>query len=222
MSQTLCQFADIQLLTLVGGIVAKEGGGDVLFTHLRPPDLPTLGSGIGNPRTHPRPNHRKFQLTEHSRHLEKCFAYGVGLSVPAVQSDGTNNHQPQVLLSHKFDDFAQAQHTALLRCASCFAKSRASCSKSPCAAGRKPPTGGFYDAAICVVCFFGGTPGGRPLRSEGTKIKTHRRAAMAQSMPPPCGCRCARYETGMPVGKLLSNFLIFSLNILQYFLIVLF
>ena len=26
-----CQFADIQLLTLVGGIVAKEGGGDVLF-----------------------------------------------------------------------------------------------------------------------------------------------------------------------------------------------
>jgi len=31
-----------------------------------------------------------------------------------------------------------------MRCASCFVKSRASCSKSPRAAGEKPPTGGFY------------------------------------------------------------------------------
>ena len=31
-----CQFRHIQLLALVGGIVAKEGGGDVLFAHLRP------------------------------------------------------------------------------------------------------------------------------------------------------------------------------------------
>ena len=30
-----CQFADIQLLALVGGIVAEEGGGDVFFAHLR-------------------------------------------------------------------------------------------------------------------------------------------------------------------------------------------
>ena len=37
-----CQLADIQLLALVGRIVAKEGGGDVFFAHLRPPDLATL------------------------------------------------------------------------------------------------------------------------------------------------------------------------------------
>ena len=30
-----CQFTDIQLLALVGGGVAKEGGKDVLFAHLR-------------------------------------------------------------------------------------------------------------------------------------------------------------------------------------------
>ena len=29
-----CQLADIQLLTLVGGVAAKEGGGGVLFAHL--------------------------------------------------------------------------------------------------------------------------------------------------------------------------------------------
>ena len=31
----------IQLLALICGIVAKEGGGDVLFAHLRTPDLPS-------------------------------------------------------------------------------------------------------------------------------------------------------------------------------------
>ena len=37
----------------------------------------------------------------------------------------------------------KAQHKAFMRCASSFAKGRASCSKSPCAAGPKPPQGGF-------------------------------------------------------------------------------
>ena len=32
-----CQFADVELPFLVGGIVAEECGGDVLFTHLRTP-----------------------------------------------------------------------------------------------------------------------------------------------------------------------------------------
>ena len=31
-----CQFRHIQLLALVGGVVAKEVGGDVLSAHLRP------------------------------------------------------------------------------------------------------------------------------------------------------------------------------------------
>ena len=102
-----CQFRHIQLLTLVGGIVAKESGGDVLFAHLRPPDLPPLGSGIFHARPHSCSYHRQFQLTEHTRHLEKCFAHGVGLSVPAIQSDGANDDQPQVLLPHNLNDFTE-------------------------------------------------------------------------------------------------------------------
>ena len=43
-----CQLADIQPLALVGGIVAKEGCGDVLFAHLRSADLPTLGSFVSD------------------------------------------------------------------------------------------------------------------------------------------------------------------------------
>ena len=35
------QFADGQLPVLVGGIVPQKGSGDVLFTHLRTPDLPS-------------------------------------------------------------------------------------------------------------------------------------------------------------------------------------
>ena len=37
----------------------------------------------------------------------------------------------------------KAQHTAFTGCASCFEKSLAFCLRSPCAAGTKPPTGGF-------------------------------------------------------------------------------
>ena len=33
------QFADVELSVFVGGVVAQEGGGDVLFAYLRPPDL---------------------------------------------------------------------------------------------------------------------------------------------------------------------------------------
>ena len=66
-----CEFRHIQLLALVGGVVSKEGGGDVFFAHLRPPNLPTLGSGIFHARPHPCPNYRQFQLTEHTCHLEK-------------------------------------------------------------------------------------------------------------------------------------------------------
>ena len=47
-----CQFADIQLLALVGGIVAKKTCGDVLLAYLRTPDLlpvalilPSLSAG---------------------------------------------------------------------------------------------------------------------------------------------------------------------------------
>ena len=41
-----CEFRHIQLLALVGGIVAEEGGGDVFFAHLRSPDLLSLCSGV--------------------------------------------------------------------------------------------------------------------------------------------------------------------------------
>lgn len=40
------QFRYIQLLSLVGGIVAEKTCGDILFAYLRTPDLPPLGSGI--------------------------------------------------------------------------------------------------------------------------------------------------------------------------------
>ena len=43
-----CEFRHIQPLALVGGVVAKEGGGDVLFAHLRSADLPTLGSFVSD------------------------------------------------------------------------------------------------------------------------------------------------------------------------------
>ena len=76
-----CQLADIQLLALVGGVVAKEGGGDVLFAHLRSADLPPLGSGICHARPHSCYYHRQFQLTEYTCHLEKCFAHGVSLTI---------------------------------------------------------------------------------------------------------------------------------------------
>jgi|GEM_PF-3423718 len=92
-----CQFADIQLLTLVGEIVAKEGGGDVLFAHLRSPDLSPLGSGIFHARPHSCPNHRQFQLAEHTCHLEKCFAHGVNMTITAIQRDTAHNHKPKML-----------------------------------------------------------------------------------------------------------------------------
>ena len=44
-----CQFADVQLAVLVGGIVPQKGGGDVLFAHLRPPDLLPLCFRICHP-----------------------------------------------------------------------------------------------------------------------------------------------------------------------------
>ena len=43
-----CQFADIQLLALVGGVVAKEGGGDVLFAHLRQPGIRKNRNGFAS------------------------------------------------------------------------------------------------------------------------------------------------------------------------------
>jgi len=39
------QFADAQLPVFAGGIVAKKGGRDDLFAHLRTPDLPPFGTG---------------------------------------------------------------------------------------------------------------------------------------------------------------------------------
>ena len=51
------QFADVQLTVLVGGVVAEECGGDVLFAHLRSPDLPPFCSGVLHTTTHSRPNH---------------------------------------------------------------------------------------------------------------------------------------------------------------------
>ena len=98
-----CEFRHIQLLALVGGVVAKEGCGDVLFAHLRSAGLATLGSGICHARPHPCSNHCQSQLTEYTCHLEKCFAHGVSLTIATIQSDGANNNQPQMLLSHKVD-----------------------------------------------------------------------------------------------------------------------
>ena len=40
------QFADVQLLVLMGGIVPEKYRRNVLFAHLRPPNLPTFGLGI--------------------------------------------------------------------------------------------------------------------------------------------------------------------------------
>lgn len=87
--------------------MAKEGGGDVLFAHLRSPDLSPFGSGIFHARPHSCPYHRQFQLTEHTCHLEKCFAHGVSLTIATIQSNGANDDQPQVLLPHKVDDFTE-------------------------------------------------------------------------------------------------------------------
>ena len=91
------QFRHIQLLALVCGVVAEEVGGDVLSTHLRSPDLATLGSGIFHARPHSRPYHRQFQLTDHACHLEKCFAHGVSLTISAIQSDAAHDNQPKML-----------------------------------------------------------------------------------------------------------------------------
>ena len=37
-----CQFAEVKLPVLVGGIVPEKCGGNVLFAHLQPPDLLSL------------------------------------------------------------------------------------------------------------------------------------------------------------------------------------
>lgn len=54
-----CEFRRMGLLAFVGGIVAKKGGGNVFFAHLRTPDLPSLGSGVLHARPHSRSNHRQ-------------------------------------------------------------------------------------------------------------------------------------------------------------------
>ena len=43
------QFADVQLPVLMGGIVPEKGRGDVVFAHLRPPDLPSFCPRVFHP-----------------------------------------------------------------------------------------------------------------------------------------------------------------------------
>ena len=63
------KFADIQMTAFVGGIMAEEDGGDIIFGGLRSADGSALCTGIGYTRPHTRPYHRKFQLAEHACHL---------------------------------------------------------------------------------------------------------------------------------------------------------
>ena len=111
------QFGHIQLTSLVGGIVAKEARRNIIGGYLRSADLLALCLCVLHAGADSRPNHGQFQLAEHTCHLQESLAHGVGLTVPAVQSDGANNHQPQVLGSDDFDNltkllcaFGKAEH----------------------------------------------------------------------------------------------------------------
>ena len=44
-----CQFADVELSVLMGGIVTEKTCGDVLFAYLRTTDLPSLCPRIFHP-----------------------------------------------------------------------------------------------------------------------------------------------------------------------------
>ena len=62
-----CQFTDVKLPVLMCGVVAKKGGGNVLFTHLRTPDLPSLCSGIAHIlHTAPFPTKVRIAIWNHS------------------------------------------------------------------------------------------------------------------------------------------------------------
>ena len=59
-----CQFADVELSALVGGVVPKESRRKVIHGNLRPPDLLPLFPCVCHPRPHTGADHSQFQLTE--------------------------------------------------------------------------------------------------------------------------------------------------------------
>lgn len=64
-----CQFADIEVSALVGGVVPEKSRRKVIHGYLRPPDLLPLCPCVRHPRPHTGADHSQFQLTEHARHL---------------------------------------------------------------------------------------------------------------------------------------------------------
>ena len=71
------------------------------------PNLLALGSGILHATAHPCPNHRQFQLAEHTSHLKESLTHGVCLAFSTINGDAPHNDQAQMLLPDDVNDFAQ-------------------------------------------------------------------------------------------------------------------
>ena len=95
------QFRHIELSSLVGGIVAKEARRNIIGGHLRSADLLSLCFCLLHAGAYSHPNHRQFQLAEHTCHLQESLAHRVSLTVAANRSDTSHNHKPQALFTSK-------------------------------------------------------------------------------------------------------------------------
>lgn len=74
-----------------------ENGRDVVLRCLRSADPAALLFGIRHARLHSGPDDRKFQLREHSRHLNEGLAHGINVALAAVDHNAAHNFQPHVL-----------------------------------------------------------------------------------------------------------------------------
>ena len=81
--------------------------GDFFLGDWRSADLLAFCLGVLHPALDPCADHRQFQLTEHTSHLQEGFAHGIGLTLPAVKRDAPHDHKPQLLLAHLVDDLTE-------------------------------------------------------------------------------------------------------------------
>ena len=60
-------------------------------------DPVALGAGVGKATAHTSTQDRQFQFGEHRAHLDEGLRHWVNLAVAAIDCNGADNHQPQVL-----------------------------------------------------------------------------------------------------------------------------
>ena len=67
----------------------------------------SLFNCVGKARAYTRPKDRQFQFSEYRTDLNECLAHGIELSVPAINSNRTQDNQPHMLFLDDVDDLTK-------------------------------------------------------------------------------------------------------------------